>query len=448
MLAVAILAAGKGTRMNSSLPKVLHELAGISLLDRVLASCRELKPERTLLILGHQSEKIKKNFNQATDLSFVLQEPQNGTGHAIQQLLPVLHDFEGELLVLNGDVPLLESATIKSLLNKHRSNKVGVTFLSAHMNDPTGYGRVFADKKGNVEAIIEDQDCTKDQLLNTLTNSGIYCFNWKELSEILPTLSNNNRQKEIYLTDAIEKFSSGMHMEVNDSVQVAGINDRIQLAQCECLLQGRLRNHWMQLGVSFIDPESCTLSERCQLNRDIVILPNTHIQGKTVIGENCVIGPGSLIKDSRIGSNVKVTYSVIDNANVMDNSEVGPFSHLRPQSSISKSCKIGNFVEVKKSTVGEGSKINHLSYIGDAQLGKKVNIGAGTITANYDGTRKHRTVIGDNTKTGANSVLIAPIQIGSNATLGAGSTLSQNVPSNSLSLERSDQIIKEDYIPK
>ena len=445
MLAVAVLAAGKGTRMKSNLPKVLQPLAGATLVERVLASARNLKPERRLLIVGHQAERVEEQLSAVGGLEFVLQQPQNGTGHAVQQLLEPLNNFEGELLVLNGDVPLLRADTIDQLVNTHRSSGAQVTLLTARLQDPTGYGRVFADEQGMVSSIIEHRDCSEEQRRNNLTNAGIYCFNWTALAEVLPKLSTDNDQGELYLTDTVAMLAKAMHVEVADPDEVNGINNRQQLAQCETMLQERLRQHWMAEGVTFVDPASCTLSEGCQFGRDVVIEPQTHLRGRCQIGDESRLGPGSLIEDAELGRGVSVVMSVVREAIVGDGVSVGPYAHLRPAAVIGNNCRIGNFVEVKKSTVGEASKVNHLSYIGDAELGASVNVGAGTITANYDGVNKHRTVIGDGSKTGANSVLVAPIQLGNKVTVAAGSTLTKNVPDGALALGRAKQLIKENW---
>lgn len=445
MLAVAVLAAGKGTRMKSNLPKVLQPLAGATLVERVLASARNLRPERRLLIVGHQAERVEQQLRTVGGLEFVLQQPQNGTGHAVQQLLDPLANFEGELLVLNGDVPLLRAETIEQLVSTHRSSGAQVTLLTARLDDPTGYGRVFADEQGAVSSIIEHRDCSEEQRRNNLTNAGIYCFNWTALAEVLPKLSTDNDQGELYLTDTVAMLTKAMHVEVADPDEVNGINNRQQLAQCETMLQERLRHHWMAEGVTFVDPASCTLSEGCQFGRDVVIEPQTHLRGRCQIGDESRLGPGSLIEDAELGRGVTVVMSVVREATVGDGVCIGPFAHLRPAAVIGNNCRIGNFVEVKKSTVGEASKVNHLSYIGDAELGASVNVGAGTITANYDGVNKHRTVIGDGSKTGANSVLVAPIQLGKKVTVAAGSTLTKNVPDGALALGRAKQLIKENW---
>ena len=285
MLAVAVLAAGKGTRMKSALPKVLQPLAGATLVERVLASACNLQPERRLLIVGHQAERVEQQLSPIGGLEFVLQQPQNGTGHAVQQLLPVLEDFEGEL-VLNGDVPL-RAETIETLVNGHRQSGADVTLLTARLEDPTGYGRVFADASGQVSGIVEHRDCSDEQRTNNLTNAGIYCFNWRALAAVLPTLSTDNDQGELYLTDTVAMLPRAMHVEVADPDEVNGINNRRQLAQCEAVLQQRLRDHWMAEGVTFVDPSSCTLSEDCAFGKDVVIEPQTHLRGACRIGDNC-----------------------------------------------------------------------------------------------------------------------------------------------------------------
>ena len=445
MLAVAVLAAGKGTRMKSALPKVLQPLAGATLVERVLASAANLQPDRRLLIVGHQADRVEEQLAAIGGLEFVLQQPQNGTGHAVQQLLPVLQGFEGELLVLNGDVPLLRAETIESLVNGHRQSGADVTLLTARLEDPTGYGRVFVDADGKVSAIVEHRDCSEEQRSNNLTNAGIYCFNWQALAEVLPKLSTDNGQGELYLTDTVAMLAKAMHVEVADPDEVNGINNRKQLAQCEAVLQQRLRDQWMAEGVTFVDPGSCTLSEDCRFGRDVVIEPQTHLRGSCRIGDNCRLGPGSLLDNAELGNDVSVLHSVVREATVGNGVAIGPFAHLRPAADIADGCRIGNFVEVKKSQVGAGSKINHLSYIGDASLGENVNVGAGTITANYDGVRKHRTVIGEGSKTGANSVLVAPVTLGSKVTVGAGSTITKDVPDGALAIGRAKQLSKEGW---
>ncbi len=442
MLAIAILAAGKGTRMKSDLPKVLHPLAGKPLIDRVLSCTQGLKPNRRLIVVGHQAKVIEESLKNYQDLDFVLQQPQNGTGHAIQQLIPKLKEFKGELLVLNGDVPLLKESTLNSLLEFHKESNSSVTFLSTSLDSPKGYGRVFTNNSGLVSEIIEERDCNDEQRKNKLINAGIYCFDWHQLLDVLNLLSNKNSQKEIYLTDTIKLLNKALHYEVDDPFEVKGINDRHQLYECEYHIQEKLKSFWMGKGVSFIDSISCSLSEDSSFGKDVVIEPQTHLRGKCSIGNGCHLGPGTVITNSILGENVLAIHSFINEAKIEKNVSIGPFAHIRPESHIYDNSKIGNFVEIKKSSIGEGTKINHLSYVGDSTLENNINIGAGTITANFDGKNKHQTKIGSYSKTGANSVLVAPINIGSNVTIGAGSTISKDIPNKSLVVERSKTIIK------
>ena len=429
--------------MKSDLPKVLQPLAGSTLVERVLASCEHLHPERRLLIVGHQAERVESTLAAHHGLEFVLQQPQHGTGHAVQQLLEPLQGFKGQLLVLNGDVPLLRPETLEQLLEQHRRSGAAVTLLSARLSDPSGYGRVVAAANGAVRAIIEHRDCSAEQRLNNLTNAGIYCFDWPQLAAVLPRLASDNDQGELYLTDTIAMLSPAMHLEVADADEINGINDRLQLAQCEAVLQERLRRYWMAEGVSFTDPLSCTLSEGTRFGRDVVVEPQCHFRGVNTIAAGCRIGPGSLIENSRLETGVEVLYSVLRDVEVEQNCVIGPYAQLRAGAQLGAGSRIGNFVEVKNSRLGAGVKANHLSYLGDADLGAGVNVGAGTITANYDGVRKHRTTIGAGSKTGANSTLVAPIRLGENVTVAAGSTLTDDVPAGALAFGRARQVVKD-----
>ena len=445
MLAIAILAAGKGSRMKSETPKVLHKLGGKTLIERVVDSCNDLNPSHFFVVIGYKGDQIREQLNSRKDIQFVEQQPQNGTGHAVQKIAKYLRDFDGELIVLNSDVPLLKNKTLDLLIKKHRETNADVTLLSAEVSKPYGYGRIFADINNKIDFIKEEKDCSIEQKKNKLINSGIYCFNWIKLFEVLHDLSSNNKQNEIYLTDTIAKLSKSMHLKVDDNNEISGINNMVQLASCESMVQEHLRNRWMKEGVLFIEPNSSTISEDCIIGQDVIIEPQTHIRGKCIIGSKCNIGPNVLINNSIVGDNVKIIYSVLNNVTIGNNCEIGPFANLRPESIIKSKCKIGNFVEIKKSTVEKETKINHLSYIGDSFIGKNVNIGAGTITANFDGEKKNITIIHDNTKTGANSVLVAPITLGLNVVVGAGSTLTKDVPNYSLAIERSKQLIKENW---
>ncbi|MFB2936030.1 bifunctional UDP-N-acetylglucosamine diphosphorylase/glucosamine-1-phosphate N-acetyltransferase GlmU [Aerosakkonemataceae cyanobacterium BLCC-F154] len=442
MVAVAILAAGRGTRMKSQLPKVLHPLGGRSLVERVIQSCLEINPVRRIVIIGYEAERVKADLNNIPDLEFVEQKEQLGTGHAIQQLLPHLEGFSHDLLVLNGDVPLLRPQTIKHLIETHKQNKNSATLLTAHLPNPKGYGRVFCNGQNIIQQIVEDRDCSAAQKQNNRINAGVYCFHWPDLAKILPNLKADNDQKEYYLTDAVNELQPVMAVDVEDYEEILGINDRKQLAVAHQILQDRVKDYWMTSGVTLIDPDSTTIDDTVEIQPDVIIEPQTHLRGKTVIGTGSRIGPGCLIENSQIGENVTVLYSVITDSIVQSGTRIGPYTHLRGHVDVGENCRIGNFVELKNTQLGTKTNVAHLSYLGDATLGEKVNIGAGTITANYDGVKKHHTTIGDRTKTGSNSVLVAPITIGSDVTIAAGSTVTENVPDDSLVVARSRQIVK------
>jgi bifunctional UDP-N-acetylglucosamine pyrophosphorylase / glucosamine-1-phosphate N-acetyltransferase len=448
MVAVAILAAGKGTRMRSDLPKVLHLLGGRSLVERVLIGCAELQPERQLAIVGYQADRVKAAMLDYPDLEFVEQTQQLGTGHAVQQLLPYLDEFQGDLLVLNGDVPLLRPETLKALLATHQQHQNAATILTAQIPNPQGYGRVFCDSNNLLKEIVEDRDCTDAQRQNRRVNAGIYCFNWQKLKAVLPKLQSNNSQQEYYITDAVNFLSPVMVYDVADDREILGINDRRQLATAYEILQSRIKDNWMAAGVTIIDPDSVTIDDTVEIGVDAIIEPQTHLRGKTKIGSGSRIGPGSLVENSQIGNNVTFLYSVAIDSTIGDKAYVGPFAHIRQQGNVGEACRVGNFVELKKSTIGNNTNIAHLSYIGDATIGTQVNIGAGTITVNYDGKNKHQTTIGNFTRIGSNNTLIAPLNIGNQVTTAAGSTIVNDVPDDCLAIARAHQTIKPGWRPK
>lgn len=448
MLAVAILAAGKGTRMKSQLPKVLHQLAGKTLVERTIESCQQVSPDRIFVIIGYKGEQVKEALSHWRGLEFVEQKEQLGTGHAIQQLIPYLGDFEGDLLVLNGDVPLLRQETVARLVKTHQENKNQATLLTAMVPNPEGYGRVFCGENNLVKQIIEDKDCNPQQRENNRINAGVYCFRWQALRGVLPRLSNTNKQQEYYLTKVFDYLERVMAVDVGDYQEIIGINNRCHLAVAHEILQKRIRERWMMAGVTMINPESIIIDDTVQLGTDVILEPGTHLRGKTIIGNNCRIGPNCYISDSRLGENVTVLYSVITETEVGDNTRVGPYAHLRGGVIIGEACRIGNFVEIKKSTIGRKTNVAHLSYIGDATLGEEVNVGAGTITANYDGIKKHPTVIGSRSKTGANSVLVAPVKVGEDVTIAAGSVITEDVPNDCLAIARERQKIIPGWRPK
>lgn len=442
MIAVAILAAGRGTRMKSTLPKVVHPLGGRTLVERALDSVEALNPSRRLVIVGYGAETVKAALAHRTDVEFVAQTEQLGTGHAAQQIIPALQDFEGDLLILNGDVPLLRPETLAQLLETHRQQQNAATILTALLPNPKGYGRVFCDESNHLQSIIEDRDCTEAQRQNQRINAGVYCFRWSALKEVLPNLSAENDQKEYYLTDAVNFLSPVMTVDVKDHQEISGINDRQQLAQAYQMLQTRIKNDWMMRGVTLVDPASITIDDAVTLGSDVVIEPQTHLRGNTVVGSGCRIGPGSMLENAVVGDRVSILFSVIQDSTVASDTTIGPYAHLRGQAAVGENCRIGNFVELKNTRLGDRSNVTHLSYLGDTTTGTQVNIGAGTITANYDGVNKHKTVIGDRTKTGSNSVLVAPLTLGADVTIAAGSTVTENVADDALVIARARQVVK------
>jgi bifunctional UDP-N-acetylglucosamine pyrophosphorylase/glucosamine-1-phosphate N-acetyltransferase len=400
-----------------------------------------------MVIVGYEAQVVKTAMH-SLNLEFVEQTQQLGTGHAIQQLLPHLEGYTGDLLVLNGDVPLLRTQTLKHLLQTHQEHQNAATILTSHLPEPQGYGRVFCNSENVVQQIVEDKDCTAAQRQNRRINAGVYCFNWQELAKVLPQLQANNAQKEYYLTDAVTQVGKVMAVDVEDYQEILGINDRRQLATAYEILQNRVKEKWMMAGVTLIDPHSITIDDTVELQPDVIIEPQTHLRGNTTIATGSCIGPGSLIENSQLGENVTVQYSVVTDSIVQTGSRIGPYAHLRGHAVVGANCRVGNFVELKNTQLGDRTNAAHLSYLGDTTTGTKVNIGAGTITANYDGVKKHPTHIGDRTKTGSNSVLVAPVTLGDDVYVAAGSTVTEDVPDNSLVIARSRQVVKQDWQKK
>ena len=447
-LAVAVLAAGKGTRMRSRLPKVLHPLGGRTLVENVLASLEQVQVDRQIAIVGYAADQVRSTLSHVSELEFVEQTEQLGTGHAVQQVIPTLEGFEGNLLVLNGDVPLLRPETIAKMMQTHVDNNNAATILTAQFDDPTGYGRVFCDENYIVSEIIEHRDCTPEQRGNKRINSGIYCFNWQKLMTVLPHLKSDNDQNEYYLTDVVKDLSPVMALDVDDIEEISGINNRKQLSDAATILQRRIKDELMLSGITMLNPDSITIDATVTVAPDVVIEPETHLRGTTTIAAGCHIGPGTLIENSTIGADTTIRYSVISDSIVEGAGRIGPYAHLRGKAVIGEGCRIGNFVEVKQSTLGTKTNAAHLSYLGNATLGNKVNIGAGTITANYDGFNKHPTVIKDNTKTGSNSVLVAPVTLGENVNIGAGAIVTKDVEDGCLMVTRGERRVIKDWQPK
>ena len=439
MLAIAILAAGKGTRMVSNLPKVLHRVSGETLLNRIINTSKKLNPDKIFVVIGHKSDLVKESLLKDNNVEIVLQEPQLGTGHAVQVLSKEINDFKGNLLILNGDVPLIRAKSLKELLKLHSSRDADVSIITTEKENPFGYGRVF--KKDNfIEKIIEEKDCSLHEKQNKLINAGIYCFNWEKLSKIINELKTDNKQKEFYITDTISLLDKAISYEILDEEEIQGVNNRVNLAKCEKILQRRIKTKHMLNGVTFINPESSSVSEESEIGIDVIIEANSHIRGASKISDNCVIGPNTFLENTSIKKNSNIVNTTIFNSKIMENVNIGPYSHIRPGTNIASNSKVGNFVEIKNSHISQSVKINHLSYVGDSNIGKFTNVGAGTITANYDGIKKNITNIGEYCSIGSNSVLIAPITLGDSVTIGAGSVINKTVKSNSLAISRVKQL--------
>ncbi|HKQ31602.1 MAG TPA: bifunctional UDP-N-acetylglucosamine diphosphorylase/glucosamine-1-phosphate N-acetyltransferase GlmU [Thermodesulfobacteriota bacterium] len=451
-VAAVILAAGIGKRMKSSVPKVLHPVLGRPMLGYVIEAVRGIKPKKIVVVVGHGRDDVKTSFG-ADAVLFTEQKIQLGTGHAANCARDALSGFKGNILILNGDFPLITSKSLNQLIKRHESRRADVSFLTASVDDPSGYGRVLRNGKGEVERIIEDKDASRAEKKIKEINSGTYCVKSSFLWDALRKIGSGNKQKEYYLTDIIgiaEKRSLRiLGIPASDPREALGINDRVQLSEVEAILKNRINESLMRGGVSMIDPDSTFISPGVRIGEDTVIYPHTHIYGKTVIGGGSSIGPGVWIEDSVLGSGVTVRLSsYITKATIGDNVTVGPFAHLRPEAEIMEGAKIGNFVEIKKSRIGQGSKVPHLSYVGDAVIGKDVNIGAGTITCNYDGFSKYETKIADDVFIGSDTMLVAPVSVGRGATTGAGSTITKDVPEGALAIGRARQTVIENWSRK
>lgn len=443
-LASLVLAAGQGTRMKSRYPKVLHHLLGKPMLKYVTNAAQAAGADPIIVVVGFEGQKVIDTIG--TEYQYVWQKEQLGTGHAVMMAREKLADMTGEVLVLYGDTPLLKPETLKQLVAIKRSQKVAATILTTTMNDPKGYGRIVRNTDGNIVAIIEEKDANLEQKIINEVNTGVYCFDIQALLTALDRLSPNNAQGEYYLTDVFEIFvNQGLKvagMLLEDSQEVMGPNDRIQLAKTEEYLKMAVNESLMAAGVTIVDPKFTYIDPEVTIGRDTVILPGTFICGKTTIGENCIIGPHTRIVDSVIGSGTEIQFSqIIDSQIGIDNS-IGPFAYIRPGTVSEANVKFGDFVEIKNCSIGAGSKVPHLTYLGDTELGKDVNIGAGTITCNYDGVNKHKTIIKDGSFIGSNSNLVAPVTIGANVTIAAGSTITKDVPDGSLGIARSRQEVR------
>lgn len=440
-LVAVILAAGKGTRMKSKLPKVLHKVGGKPMLQHVLDAADAAGAARKVVIVGHEAELVEAMVGEQAQMA--LQAEQLGTGHAVMQTEAVLKDFCGTVMIICGDTPLLEAAELKKFYEGHVASQAAATVLTAFMDDPAGYGRIIRDADGNVLGIVEEKDAVLEQKAIKEINTGIYCVEAPLLFGVLATLTCDNAQGEYYLTDVLAKLNV-MGKKVGgvattDSDMIMGINSRRQLAEAENIMRQRILNKLMDDGVTIMDPASTFIEKGVEIGQDTVIYPYTWLEGTTKIGEDCQIGPNVRLTNVRIGNTAELQFVYGHDCEVQDNVVIGPYVHLRPDTVIGDNVKIGNFVEVKNSHVGTGSKLPHLSYIGDSDIGSSVNIGCGCITVNYDGKKKHRTIIEDNAFVGCNSNMVAPVTIGAGAYIGAGSTITKDVPGDDLGIARAKQ---------
>jgi len=448
-LAAVVLAAGQGTRLKSQRPKVLHPLAGRPLAAWPLDCARQLGCAPTVLVTGHGAEQVEAAL-AATGVDFVRQPEQLGTGHALLCARPVLEDFRGTLLLLCGDVPLLRLETLRRLLQLHRDRQAAVTVLTAELDDPYGYGRIV--RVGDqVEGIVEEKDASAEQRRIREINTGIYLFEVPFVFEALAGVGRDNAQGEYYLTDVVAAARrAGLTvcaLATGDADEAMGINDRVQLAAAEAIMRRRINTGHLRNGVSILDPETTYIEAGVEIGADTTLLPGTILRGATVIGRDCVIGPHVTIDACRVADRVNIKAgSVLAESDIGPGTDIGPMAHLRPGTRLAGENKIGNFVETKKAEIGFGSKASHLTYLGDCELGSGVNIGCGTITCNYDGVNKHRTVIEDDVFVGSDTQFVAPVRIGRDSLIGAGSTITKDVPPESLALSRVEQKVIEGWV--
>jgi bifunctional UDP-N-acetylglucosamine pyrophosphorylase / glucosamine-1-phosphate N-acetyltransferase len=452
-VAIVILAAGLGTRMKSKRAKVLHEVGGDTLLNNVIRAALQVAPaEKIVAVIGHQAEQVRESVKIA-GIGFAVQAEQKGTAHAVLCAKQAIQFPSGQLLILNGDGPLLRPATLNSLLDLQRSDSLGGAVVSTEIADATGYGRVLRDEKGLISAIVEQKAATREQLEVHEINTGLYCFDaallWKYIGDVKP----DNPAKEYYLPDMIDILTRHGHpvapLLIEDETELLGINTRIELAFADKILRARKSDELMLSGVTIENPESVTIDIYVEIGEDSLIEANVQLRGHTRVGANCRIATGTVLRDCEVGDNVTILPYVVAEASVIGaNACVGPFSRLRMHAEASENAHIGNFVELKKTKLGRGAKANHLAYLGDSVIGSDVNIGAGTITCNYDGQRKHETTIADGAFVGSNSTLVAPLTIGTGAFIAAGSVITKNVASDSLAIGRAYQLEKAGWAKK
>lgn len=445
-----ILAAGQGKRIKSDLPKVLHKVCGKEMVNHVIDTMRAAELDDVNVIIGKGAELVKER-TESRKVSYSLQTEQLGTGHAVKCAKEFLKGKKGVVAIFTGDAPLIMEDTVKNLIDTHISNNNYATILTSVIENPTGYGRIIRNKNNEVEKIVEHKDCNEAELKVNEINAGMYCFDIEELMLSLDKLSNNNAQGEYYLTDVIgilRAENKKVGAMITDFEETIGVNSRVELSIAEGILRKRINKKHMENGVTIIDPNSTYIGADVEIDKDVIIYPGNVIEGTTRIGYNTVLYPNSRIKDSIIGEEVEVQSSVILDSNIGNNTTVGPFAYIRPESNIGNNVRIGDFVEVKKSTIGNNTKVSHLTYIGDAEVGSGCNFGCGTVVVNYDGKTKNKTIIGDNAFIGCNTNLVSPVEVKDNTYIAAGSTITKEVPEGALSIARAKQVNIEGWVEK
>lgn len=445
-----ILAAGQGTRMKSKLYKVLHPILGRSMIQYVIEALQPTNLDELVTVVGHGAEMVSKEVGDKS--KFVIQAEQLGTAHAVMQADELLKDKKGTTIVVCGDTPLIRQETYQALFDYHESSQSKATVLTTDVSDPTGYGRVIRDDVGNVSRIVEHKDAADHELAVNEINTGTYCFDNEALFEALENVDNDNAQGEYYLPDVVEILKNQAEKisayKMSDAEESLGINDRVALAEAEGIMKRRINKAHLREGVTITDIDNTYIGPDVKIDPDVTIYPGTMLLGETEIKSDAVIGPNTEITNGYVGQATRVRQSVITDSSVGARVEVGPFAQIRPESKIGNDVKVGNFVEIKKSTLGDDTKVSHLSYLGDATLGDNVNVGCGSITVNYDGVRKHETIIESDSFIGCNSNLVAPVKVGEGAFIAAGSTINEDVPGNALAIARSKQVNKEGYVEK
>lgn len=450
MFTSVILAAGMGTRMKSKMPKVLHKVCGKPLSKWVIDASKAAGSDKVCAVVGHKAETVKEVLGDVCE--FALQAEQKGTGHAVMQAIDVIKNSKGEVVILNGDTPLITAETINKAIEYHKNNGNQATVITAILDDATGYGRIVRDNDGSVLKIVEQKDASKEEKKINEVNSGMYVFDAQSLVYALDKITPNNAQGEYYLTDTLEiLLSAGKKIggyAISDNDEIRGINDRVQLNEAENIMQKRINEYHMRNGVTMRNPESVYIEDGVEIGNDTEICQNVTIKSGTKIGSDCVIGSGSMLDRAVIHDGVDVLSSVILESEVDEGTHVGPFAYIRPNCHVGKEVKVGDFVELKNSNIDDGTKISHLTYIGDSDVGKRVNFGCGTVTCNYDGKKKYRTTIGDDCFVGCNTNFVSPINVGDGVYIAAGSTITEDIPENSLSIARARQVNKEGWKDK